>query len=271
MKIGFIGAGNMASAIIGGLVRQGMSAQSIYVSDPNKDSLQALQTQFGIHICSDNDSIIEQADTVVLAVKPQILKQVVTPLAKLVQAQQPLVISIAAGLESQTISSWLGGNVAMVRCMPNTPALVQTGASGLFANDLVNQAQRQFSEQLFNAIGVSVWVEHEQLLHAVTAVSGSGPAYYFMFMQAMQEAAQKQGLSKQAATLLTQQTALGAAKMIIQTGEDAEQLRKKVTSPGGTTEQAVLSFERYNLMQTVGKAMQVCADKSVDLAKKLAD
>ena len=271
MKLGFIGAGNMARAIIGGLVKQGMSAQSIYASDPNKDNLQSLQAQFGIHICSDNDSIIEQADAVVLAVKPQVLKQVVTPLAAQVQQQKSLIISIAAGLESHSISQWLGGNIAIVRCMPNTPALVQTGASGLFANSLVTPTQRKFSEQLFNAIGVSIWVEQEQLLHAVTAVSGSGPAYYFMFMQAMQEAAQKQGLSKQAAALLTQQTALGAAKMIIQTGEDAAQLRKNVTSPGGTTEQAVLSFQQHDLLQIVDDAMQACADKSVDLAKQLAN
>jgi len=270
MKLGFIGAGNMASAIIGGLVKQGFDPKDIYASDLNQHALDNLKASFGIQICVNNQELIEHTQTVVLSVKPQVLKIVCEDIKNSIQQTGNLVISIAAGLEIKTIEQWLGGNVAMVRCMPNTPALVQTGASGLFANSLSNQEQKKFAQTLFDAIGISVWVDSEDDIHAVTAVSGSGPAYYFLFIQAMIESGIKQGLNEQAAKDLTIQTALGAAKMMAASNESAESLRKKVPPPGGTTEQAILSFEKNQLLDIVEQAMQACADKSVDLSKVLA-
>ena len=270
MKLGFIGAGNMASAIIGGLVKQGFNPQDIFASDLNQDALHNLKASFGIQLCQNNQELIQQAQVVVLSVKPQVLKVVCDDIKDSIQQNNNLVISIAAGLEISTIEKWLGGNIPMIRCMPNTPALVQTGASGLFANVLCSQEQKDFAKKLFDAIGISVWVDSENDIHSVTAISGSGPAYYFLFMQAMIEAGIKQGLTEKAATDLTVQTALGAAKMMAASDESAESLRKKVTSPGGTTEQAILSFEKNQLLDIVDQAMQACADKSVELSKVLA-
>ncbi|MCJ8312526.1 MAG: pyrroline-5-carboxylate reductase [Saccharospirillaceae bacterium] len=270
MKIGFIGAGNMAGAIIGGLVKQGFNPQDIFASNRNQEKLNNLKDSFGIQICENNQDLIAQADAIVLSVKPQGMKVLCEDIKASVQKHNNLVISIAAGLEISCIEQWLGGNIAMIRCMPNTPSLVQTGASGLFANIQTNQTQKDFAQQLFDAVGISVWVDSEYDIHAVTAISGSAPAYYFLFMQAMMQAGVKQGLTEQAARDLTVQSALGAAKMMKASDESAESLRKKVTSPGGTTQQAILSFEKNQLLDIVEQAMQACADKSVELSKVLA-
>ncbi|BCE03234.1 pyrroline-5-carboxylate reductase [Marinicellulosiphila megalodicopiae] len=270
MKIGFIGAGNMAGAIIGGLVKQGFDPQDIFASNRNKERLNSLKTSFGIQLCENNQDLIAQADVIVLSVKPQGMKVLCDEISQSVQQHNNLVISVAAGLEIKTIEQWLGGNIPMIRCMPNTPSLVQTGASGLHANAQVTQNQKDFSKKLFDAIGISVWVPSEHDIHAVTAIAGSAPAYFFLFMQAMQEAGVKQGLSAETARALTVQTALGAARMLDQTDETAEALRKKVTSPGGTTEQAILNFQKNQLSDIVEQAMQACSDKSVELSKVLA-
>jgi len=270
MKIGFIGAGNMAGAIIGGLVKQGFNPQDIFASNRNQEKLNNLKTSFGIQTCENNQDLIAQTDAIVLSVKPQGMKVLCDDIKASVQTNNSLVISVAAGLEISTIEQWLGGNLAMIRCMPNTPSLVQTGASGLFANTQTSQTQKDFAQQLFDAVGISAWVGNEYDIHAVTAIAGSAPAYYFLFMQAMMEAGVKQGLTEQTARDLTVQTALGAAKMMHTSDESAESLRKKVTSPGGTTEQAILNFQKNQLSDIVDEAMQACADKSVELSKVLA-
>ena len=268
-KIGFIGAGNMASAIIGGLVNS-IDAKNIFASDINADGLAALQSKFGIQTTQDNKELVSQCDVIVLSVKPQVMQQVLRPIADSAQQKQPLIISIAAGLTSDTLLQWLGGNLAMVRVMPNTPALVGLGASGCFANAQVSAEQKAIVDQVFSAVGTHIWVDNEDDIHTVTAVSGSGPAYFFMFMEAMIAAGMKQGLSEEQAKLLTQQTALGAATMVINTGEQPSELRRKVTSPGGTTAEAIKTFEQQNLIGIVDEAMQACADRSVELAKLLA-
>lgn len=268
-KITFIGAGNMASSIIGGLIAKGSDPKSITASDPNEDNLKRLSAQYGINTQSDNNLACQAADTLVLAVKPQILKAVCTALSAHLPSGA-LVISIAAGITCTSLQEWLGDEVAVVRCMPNTPALVGQGASGLFANSHVSDTQKQAAETLMNAVGNSIWLESEALIDSVTAVSGSGPAYFFLFMEAMIEAGVKQGLSLEQAQQLTLQTAAGAATLAQQSDVDVAELRRRVTSPGGTTAEAVQAFEAAGLRSIVDKAMAACADRSKAMAKELS-
>jgi pyrroline-5-carboxylate reductase len=269
-KIGFIGAGNMAGAIIGGLVKQ-LDSKSIYASALNTEKLNAFADKYSINAVTSNEEIFEYCDVVVLSVKPQIMQTVIAPLASLAQAKQPLVISVAAGLSSETLESWLGGALPLVRVMPNTPSLVGLGASGCFANERVSEAQKSIVDTVFSAIGEHIWVDKEDLIHSVTATSGSAPAYFFMFMEAMIAAAEKQGLTNEQAKTLVAQTALGSAQMVKTTGEQPADLRRKVTSPGGTTAEAVRTFEEQNLMNIVEQAMQACTNRSIELSEILAN
>jgi pyrroline-5-carboxylate reductase len=266
--LAFIGAGNMARAIIGGLISNGYPADHIWASEPDLSRLADLAAQ-GLHTTSDNNLAVASADLVVLAVKPQVLKSVAQDIAESTQTHKPLIVSIAAGIMSSSIDQWLGGNIAIVRCMPNTPALVQTGASGLYANPQVSAEQRLQAETVMQATGIAIWVEQESQLDAVTAVSGSGPAYYFLVMESMIEAGKKLGLSEDTATQLTLQTALGAAKMAASSDVDPAELRRRVTSPKGTTEQAILRFIEGGLPDLFDTAMQACNDRSVELADEL--
>lgn len=268
-NITFIGAGNMATSIIGGLIANGTAPNTITASDPNTQSLSLLATSLGVYTEQDNAAACQQADVVVLCVKPQVLKAVATDLAPHLKANA-LVISIAAGIGANAINTWLGGNTAVVRCMPNTPALVQAGASGLFANEWVSDAQKQFAETLMAATGVVVWLEQEELIDAVTAVSGSGPAYFFLMMESMIEAGMKQGLTAEQARELTLQTAAGAAKLAQESEFSVDELRRRVTSPGGTTEQAILSFEGAGLRDMVDTAMLACAKRSKTMASEFS-
>ncbi|MDB6063440.1 MAG: pyrroline-5-carboxylate reductase [Verrucomicrobiaceae bacterium] len=268
-QVAFIGAGNMASALIGGLVKQGFSAAQISASDPYAPSLEKLQQLAAVTVTSDNIAAIANADVVILAVKPQAMKQVLLPLATTLQQKRPLIISIAAGIEIASIERWLGGALPIVRCMPNTPALVQLGATGLFANAAVNAAQRELADSILRAVGIALWVDSEQQLDAVTAVSGSGPAYFFLVMEAMQAAGEQLGLSRDTAQKLTLQTALGAARMAHDSDVDTAELRRRVTSPHGTTERAIASFEQDNLREIFARALTACSDRSQSLAQEL--
>lgn len=267
--ITFIGAGNMARAIIGGLLRNGYPADRIRATGRSLEKLQDLAEQ-GLRVFTDNHAAIEQADAIVLSVKPQMMKAVVTDLAPSIQGS-PLFISVAAGISANSIQSWLGGDFAVVRSMPNTPSLVGKGASGLYANAEVSAGQRALAESIATATGIALWVDDEALIHAVTAVSGSGPAYYFLFMEAMIAEAKAQGLDQEAATRLTLQTALGAAEMASQSDVDPTELRHRVTSPNGTTEQAIKTFQTQGLENLVAKAMQACSARSQAMAKELGD
>ncbi len=267
--IAFIGAGNMASAIIGGLINSGSNPQSIWACDPGQDKLEQLAEQFGIRTTTDNLTAIPQADVIILAVKPQIMESVLAPLQTALQNSKPLIISVAAGINLHSLSTWCGGPLPIVRCMPNTPALVGQGASGLYANSETSAQQKNMSEEILNAVGISVWVQSEDELNAVTAVSGSGPAYYFLFMEAMIAAGEKLGLSKETATTLTLKTALGAAAMASDSNIDPAQLRKNVTSPNGTTEQAIKTFMENGLEALVDKALTAASDRSESLSDEL--
>lgn len=268
ITIGFIGAGNMAGALSGGLLAKGRAATALAMSDPSEHQLQAFRER-GIWTTGDNRALVERSDVLLLAVKPQVMKDVLLPLADLVQARRPLVISIAAGIPAAAIERWLGGSVAVVRAMPNTPALVQSGATGLFANERVGLEQQRLAEELLGAVGVTVWVDDEALIDSVTAVSGSGPAYFFYVMEAMIAAGVELGLDERTARALTLQTALGAAQMAITADVGPAELRRRVTSPGGTTERAIAAFDEGRLREVFASALQACAARGRELAGQL--
>ncbi|GMR19832.1 MAG: pyrroline-5-carboxylate reductase [Gammaproteobacteria bacterium] len=267
ITIGFIGAGNMARALAGGLLANGWPAENIIMADPDANQRQSITSNLGIATKASNNEVAQQADCLVLAVKPQVLHAVTTGLAESVQARQPLVVSIAAGIRLDDLEQWLGGKLSVVRAMPNTPALIGSGASGLFANTRVDAAGRDTAESLLRATGVTVWVKNEDLLDVVTALSGSGPAYFFFMMEALEQAAVDQGLDRDTAHLLTLETALGAAKMALESREELQQLRHRVTSPGGTTEAAVSVLESEGVRQAFAKAITAACHRSQELAK----
>lgn len=268
-KIGFIGGGNMAASLISGLIASGHAPEQIWVSDINQDTLTALKHDLSVNTSANNEDVINAVDVVVLAVKPQTLSAVAQSIATLIQQKQSLVVSIAAGINQNSLSRWLGAETAIVRCMPNTPALVLTGATALHANDKVTAEQCDLAENILRAVGIALWVDDEAELDAVTAVSGSGPAYYFLLMEAMEKAALELGLSQETARLLVQQTALGAAKIALESSESPEQLRKRVTSPGGTTQQAIETFEQGGFTELVSKALLAARDRSIEMSKQM--
>jgi len=269
IKLTFIGGGNMATSLIGGLIAGHFDPDQISVADLNEVQRERLAAHFGVHTGADNPAAVAAADVVVLAVKPQALKAVAEEIAAMVQECRPLVVSIAAGVRSESINRWLGGNVAIVRAMPNTPALVQTGAAALFANAHVSNEQRDLAESILRAAGLTLWVNDEAQMDAVTALSGSGPAYFFRIMEAMETAAAELGLSPKTAHLLTLQTALGAAKMALESSEAVSVLREQVTSPGGTTEQGLRVMAENNIDQLIAQVLKAAHDRSRELANIL--
>ncbi len=270
-NIAFIGCGNMTKSLIGGLIADNCPSENIHITDLDIEGLNTFAQNTQTHACESNADAVAQADVVVLAVKPQGLKAVCEEIKASVQARKPLIVSIAAGIRMQDIENWLGGDIAIVRTMPNTPSLLSCGASGLVANAKTNDTQKSQAESIMRSTGVAVWVEDEAQIDTVTAVSGSGPAYYFLFMEAMEATAQKMGLDAKTAHLLTTQTALGAARMAIESQDNCATLRQKVTSPGGTTEQAINTFIEGELPELVEKAMQAAQARAKTLADELGD
>lgn len=268
--IGFIGAGNMANSLIRGLLAQGVSSASIWAADVDTRKLQQLCDDTGIKSAPTVD-VAGKVDVLMLAVKPQVMRAVCEHIAPGVQAGSPLCVSIAAGITLTHLQTWLGADTAIVRCMPNTPALVGKGASGLFANTRVSEAQRQLAASIMSSVGLSVWLEQETDIDTVTALSGSGPAYFFLFMEAMQAAAQEMGLDAELARTLTYQTAAGAAELALRSTEDTAQLRRNVTSPGGTTERAIQQFEDGKLRELVNRSLQAARQRSMELAGELGN
>ena len=265
LTIGFIGAGNMASALIDGLLANGWQPEHIHASDTNTETLAALANK-GINTSTDNKTIISNSSTVILAVKPQVLADVLKPLHDTLCTNDCLLVSIAAGVAMDSLQHWSHPKQAIVRCMPNTPALVQTGASALFSNPHCSDLQKSAAENLLSAVGIVCWLEKEADMDAVTALSGSGPAYFFLLMEAMQEAAVSLGLDARTAELLCQQTALGAARLAQSSDVDVSELRRRVTSPGGTTEAALQQFASEDFNAMVGRALEKAADRSRELA-----
>ena len=267
--LAFIGGGNMTASLVGGLIADGWNPANIRIADTNADRLEHLSERFSVATMSDNSEAVKQADAVVLAIKPQVIKPVSQELAGLVEDQGSLVISIAAGIPEASLRHWLGEHTAIVRTMPNTPALVQSGATALYANPNTSEDQRNIAESILRAVGVAIWVDDEALMDAVTALSGSGPAYFFLFMEAMQAAGRELGLPEKTARLLTLQTAFGAAKMALESSEGVATLRERVTSPGGTTERAIKSFQDDGLEALVRKALKAAAKRAKELGIEL--
>lgn len=268
-SIAFIGGGNMARSLIGGLLQGGYQPQHIRVCDPDPQQQHRIESQFGIAVADKSDRVIKGADCVVLAVKPQVLPAICSELGKSVQKSSPLFVSIAAGVRIASIARWLGKEYAIIRCMPNTPALIQAGATALYANAQTNESQRSFAESILRAVGVILWLGDEDLLDAVTALSGSGPAYLFLVVEALQNAGEKLGLEPRHSQLLAMQTVFGASKMALEANESVAELRERVTSKGGTTEQALASFYRDDLPGVFIRAMTAARDRSVELAQEL--
>ena len=266
-NICFIGGGNMAQALIGGLISRGLPPTRITVSDPVEQNSQLLQEK-EVHVTQDNTAAIQNADVVVLAVKPQVLANVLRPLKGLLSDK--LVISIIAGAEIKTISNLIDSE-RIVRVMPNTPALVQTRAHGIYATDVVGASDRELTSQILAATGLTIWVNSEAQIDAVTAVSGSGPAYFFYLMESMIRAGKNLGLDEKVATALTLQTALGAAQMAITSSNTPSELRKNVTSPNGTTQAALEVFDRAQISQNIQSALAAAQKRSQELAQELSD
>jgi len=268
-KIAFIGGGNMARSLIGGMIATGISNQDISVSEPKADLREKLNEDFGVSASEDNASAVMGADVVVLAVKPQVLQEVVTPLGNLIAETRPLLISVAAGVTSSSIERWVGGHPALIRVMPNTPALIGAGISALYANSNVSDDHRALAEKIVTAVGKTIWIEEESLMDAVTAVSGSGPAYFFYVMQAIHDAAVGEGLDAKTARLLSLETALGAARLAVESTEDPGTLQKQVTSPGGTTEAAIRVLNDSGVGDALQRAVSAARARGGELAKLL--
>ena len=264
--IAFIGGGNMARSLIGGLVAQGCDAATIRVAEPVVALRDALANDFGVATFEHAAEAAAGATVWLLAVKPQVMRAVCAELADLARAQLPVVVSIAAGITSAQLDRWLGGGVAVVRTMPNTPSLLGQGVTALYARDAVSDAQRGQAQALLQAGGPTVWIDDESKMDAVTAVSGSGPAYVFLLAEAMQAAAERQGLPAEAASLLVRQTIAGAAAMLMQAGEPPQTLRARVTSPGGTTQAAIETFQAGGFEALVDRAIEAATERGRQLS-----
>lgn len=270
-SIGFIGCGNMARSLIGGLIADGHPPDRISAADPDPDQRERARA-FGIEVLDDNDAVIRGADAVVLAVKPQALPDVVRAAAPALAERRPLLISVAAGIRLATLRRCLSADLPVVRVMPNTPSLIQAGAAALIADPSVSAEQRDLAEGIMRAVGVALWLEDEAQMDAVTAVSGSGPAYFFLIMEVMIKAGEKLGLPPETARMLTLETALGAAKMALESESDPAALRRQVTSPGGTTEQALkVLLEEGDIELLFARALGAAKRRSEELAAELGE
>jgi pyrroline-5-carboxylate reductase len=266
-KISFVGGGNMAAALLHGLVANGHNKDKLWVTDHNEHKLEGLSLALGVHTSKDPLVAVKDADVVVFAVKPFDLKEAMQVVVSTISKHPPLILSVATGVHLHSMTEWLGFNTPIVRCMPNAAAMLNCGATGLFANSDIKEEDRSFAESIMRIVGITVWVEKEELLDAVTAVSGSGPAYYLYFTEALIAAGEKLGLDSETASLLARQTALGAARMGIEVQESLEILRERITSPKGTTEQAISSFDSNQFATIIDEAVQAAYARCKALSK----
>ncbi len=268
-SVTFIGCGNMGRSLIGGLIANGLPVNSITGTDLNAEQRQATASQYNIEVLEDNQQAIKDADVVVLAVKPQSMQDALESIKAPLSLEKPLLISIAAGIKLSDLGKWAGKDLAIVRAMPNTPALIQAGATALCSNQITSGAQRDLAETIMRSVGLALWLDDESLMDTVTALSGSGPAYYFLIMEVMEKAALQLGLPQEQARILTLQTAFGAAKMALESSHDAETLRKQVTSSGGTTEQALNVLMNGDIEGLFREALEAAKKRSAELATSL--
>lgn len=268
-RIAFIGGGNMARSLIGGLIADGYPADGIVVTDPDPQCRAAVTERFSVAANEDNRATVSDADIVVVAVKPPRVQEVVGGVSDVLAPRHPLVVSVAAGVRAADIGRWLGYTGPIVRCMPNTPALLQSGVTALYANAQVTEAQHDAAESLLRAVGTVIWLDDEALMDTVTAISGSGPAYFFLLMEALEKAAVARGLETEQARLLAIETALGAARMALESDDDPATLRANVTSKGGTTAAALEAFERGGFADLVDQAVGAASDRAKELGRML--
>lgn len=259
----------MATSLIAGLIDDGWPAERISVSEPDQSQQHYLRARFGVYVTDDNNEVAERGDTIVFCVKPDVMANVTRGVAPTLRARHPqaLIVSVAAGVREGDIRRWLGYEAPIVRAMPNTPALVRSAAAALYANAFAAESQRDQAESILRAVGITLWLEQEDMLDAVTALSGSGPAYLFFWMELMASAAERLGLSKEAAQLLTVQTAFGAAKMALESSEPPSLLRARVTSAGGTTEQALKVLQEAELERIFYEALERARERAVELGR----
>jgi pyrroline-5-carboxylate reductase len=267
MKLAFIGGGNMASALIGGLIGKGAKPRSVSVVEPVAAARRKLAARYKVHASAAPDARTAAADTLLLAVKPQDMRAAVGPLAGKLRGK--LVISVAAGIRLKDLSRWLGGHAKLIRCMPNTPALIGAGIAGLYAPPAASAAEKRRAERILGAVGKVVWVKDEALLDPVTAVSASGPAYVFWFIEQLAATAEKLGLEKETGMKLALHTVLGAAKLAASSSEAPATLRKNVTSKGGTTEAALKVFDEEKLAERFARALEAASRRATQLGKEL--
>ncbi len=270
-RIAFIGGGNMARSLIGGLLKTGIAASSVSVAEPRADARQELGREFGVACYADSRSAVAEADVVVLAVKPQIMPALRNELHDVLKQRRPMLISIAAGVRIDQLERWFGNLLPIVRCMPNTPALIGAGATGLCANGRVSPPQRAQAQHILDAVGLTRWIDDEALMDTVTALSGSGPAYFFALVEALEDAAVAQGMPRETARALAAQTCLGAGRMLVEGGEAPAELRRRVTSPNGTTQAALESFAADGLPRIVSRAVAAATRRGAELAAALDD
>ena len=270
-RIAFIGGGNMARSLIGGLIRTGASPGNIDVAEPDAGLRAMLAHDFHVSTHAGNEDAAQAADVLVLAVKPQVMKSVCSGLAAIVRARQPLVISIAAGIRICQLEQWLGGEVAVVRCMPNTPALIGAGATALCANPRTDADRRALAQTILDAAGLSLWIDDEASMDTVTALSGSGPAYFFLLVEALEDAAVAQGLPRATARALAVQTCAGAGRMLAEDGAAPAELRQRVTSPNGTTQAALDSFNASGFREMAARAVAAATRRGREMSEQLGN
>ncbi|MCD6039228.1 MAG: proC [Gammaproteobacteria bacterium] len=255
----------MGSSLLEGLLTKQYPSEKITITDVSVEKLNQIKKRFNVNTTTNNLDATEKSDIIIFAIKPQIFSKIALELSVSIQQKKPLVISIAAGITVSSIQNWLGGEIPIIRSMPNTPALIGCGATALFANDYITQKQRHLAETILRAVGITLWLDEEKLIDAVTALSGSGPAYFFLIIEALQQAGERLGLSKEFSRLLTLQTAYGAARMALESEKSITELRKAVTSPGGTTEQGIKILEEANIREIMAKATLAAKKRAEEL------
>ena len=265
-NIGFIGGGNMAQSLIGGLIKAGTPTTNISVAEPRESIRGQLQHDFAVSVHAINGAVANNADILVLAVKPQVIQEAISSIKVTISDRPILIVSIVAGIRIKSIQQWTGGSPAVVRVMPNTPALIGAGISALFANDRVSKQGKKDADLILSAVGKTVWLDNEGFLDTVTAVSGSGPAYFFYLMEAIESAAISEGLDPKTARTLTTETALGASKLARVSDETLSTLRQRVTSPGGTTEAALKRMQSGAVFESFQDAVHAAKMRSHELA-----
>ena len=263
--IAIIGAGHMGMSLLGGLIANGYPANKIQLAEPDAEKLQKAKNNYQIHITTNNIEAVKTADIILFAVKPDMIAIIAAELASTIQKNKPLIISIAAGISETSLQRFLGNEIAIVRAMPNMPALIGCGATALFANSFTSQEQRQLAESILQSVGIVVWLEKESLMDVVTALSGSGPAYFYLLIEALQIAGEKLGLPSEIARSLTLQTAYGASRLVSESKKSAAELCQQAMTPGGTTEQAVRVMEENNMRAIIVSAVQAAANRAQEL------